>query len=130
MSEVNTSPWRRLAAQARTGQLYLNDEAAARQVLAACNQRLDDLDETAELAKRCQNVHGFGDFEMSDVLAAKFRRQATGTDDSIDAIIDKDIEVVRDMRDIMAISIARLNNQDYTNAASLTAIIDSVRTPS
>ncbi len=63
---------------------------------------------------------------MADVLAGKFRKQATDTDNSLDSIIAKDIEVVKDMRDIMAISIARLNGQDYTNSAAITAIIDSV----
>ncbi|MCP2288153.1 hypothetical protein ACFYT3_01940 [Nocardia amikacinitolerans] len=120
------SPWRRLAQQARSGELYLDDVEAARQVVAACNQRLDDLDQLLIVARRCENVSGFGDFDMSDVLASKFRMQATGSDDSIDTIIRKDMEVVKDMRDIMAISIARLTDQDYTNAASLTAIIDSV----
>uniref|UniRef100_UPI00082B8C25 hypothetical protein n=1 Tax=Nocardia lijiangensis TaxID=299618 RepID=UPI00082B8C25 len=105
---------------------YLDDEAAARNVIAACTQRLDDLNELRKLARRCENVSGFGNFDMADVLAGKFRKQASGTDNSIDSIIAKDVEVVKDMRDIMAISIARLTNQDYTNSAAITAIIDSV----
>ncbi|MGV9821444.1 hypothetical protein [Nocardia xishanensis] len=126
MSEQSASPWRSFAQQARAGELYLDDEKAARQVIAACKQRLDDLDNLLVLAKRCENVSGFGDFDMADVLAGKFYKQATTADNSIDAILRKDIEVVKDMRDIMAISIARLNGQDYTNSAAITAIIDSV----
>ncbi|WP_435593591.1 hypothetical protein [Nocardia sp. bgisy118] len=126
MSEQNVALWRSFAEQARAGELYLDDEAAARQVIAACKRRLDDLDQLRILATRCENVSGFGDFDMADVLAGKFRKQAIGTPNSIDVIITKDIEVVQDMRDIMAISIARLNNQDYTNSAAITAIIDSV----
>lgn len=125
MSE-NVSEWDRLADQARAGELYLNDEAAARQVLTATSKRLEDLEELLIFSRRAQNVSGFGDFEMADMLADKFRKQATGTDDSIDTIIRRDIEVVKHQRDIMAISIARLTGQDYTNAASITAIIDSV----
>ncbi|WP_157120109.1 hypothetical protein [Nocardia xishanensis] len=126
MAEETQSPWRRFAEQARAGELYLDDEAAARQVIGACKQRLDDLEALRQLAGRCENVSGFGDFDMADVLAGKFRKQATDTDNSLDSIIAKDIEVVKDMRDIMAISIARLNGQDYTNSAAITAIIDSV----
>ncbi|WP_431970779.1 hypothetical protein [Nocardia sp. bgisy134] len=126
MSEGDRSQWQRFSEQARAGELYLDDEAAALQALAACNRRIDDLQGLADLAKRCQNVSGFGDFDMADVLAGKFRKQAIGTDSSIDAIIAKDVEVVKDMRDIMAISIARLRGQDYTNSAAITAIIDSV----
>ncbi|MFI2478491.1 hypothetical protein [Nocardia xishanensis] len=126
MAEEPTSPWRRFAEQARAGELYLDDEAAARQVIAACNQRLDDLEALMHLSRNAQNVSGFGDFDMADMLAGKFRKQATGTENSIDTIIAKDVEVVKDMRDIMAISIARLRGQDYTNSAAITAIIDSV----
>ncbi|MBF6214527.1 hypothetical protein IU433_15375 [Nocardia puris] len=125
MSE-NLSEWTRLAEQARAGELYLNDEAAARQVLVATNKRLEDLEELLRYSEDARNVTGFGDFEMADILAEKFRKQATGTDDSIDTIIERDIEVVKHQRDIMAISIARLTGQDYTNAASITSIIDSV----
>ncbi|MEV0343063.1 hypothetical protein AB0H49_28980 [Nocardia sp. NPDC050713] len=129
MAEETQSPWRRLAEQARAGELYLDDEVAASQVIGACKQRLDDLEALRRLAGQCENVSGFGDFDMADVLAGKFRKQAIGTDSSIDAIIAKDVEVVRDMRDIMAISIARLRGQDYTNSAAITAIIDSVGEP-
>ncbi|RBO87421.1 hypothetical protein [Nocardia puris] len=126
MTDDSKSPWRKLAEEARAGELYLNDEGAARQVLAACNRRIEDLQNLAIYAQDAQNVSGFGDFEMADILADKFQKQATGTDDSIDKIIERDIEVVMDQRDIMAISIARLTGQDYTNAASITSIIDSV----
>lgn len=126
MSDDYQSEWRQFAEQARAGELFFNDEEAARQVLRACNQRIEDLRNILRLAMNTRNVSGFGDFEMADILADKFLKQATGTDDSLDTIINRDIEVVQDMREIMAISIARLTDQDYTNAASITAIIDSV----
>ncbi|TQM26220.1 hypothetical protein [Nocardia bhagyanarayanae] len=129
MSQDNLSQWQRFAEQARAGELYLDDEVAAHQVVAACNRRISELQDLARLAQNAQNVSGFGDFNMADVLAGKFLKQATGTENSIDSIIAKDIEVVKDMRDIMAISIARLRGQDYTNSAAITAIIDSVGEP-
>lgn len=129
MAEETASLWQRFSEQARAGELYLDDEAAALNVIAACTQRLNDLNELRKLARRCENVSGFGRFDMADMLAGKFRKQATGTDNSIDSIITKDVEVVTDMRDIMAMSIARLKNQDYTNSATITAIIDSVGDP-
>ncbi|MEU6563152.1 hypothetical protein [Nocardia nova] len=116
--------WRKLADQARSGDLYLNDEEAARECLKACNTRLDDLDNVRELVEQTKHVSGFGDFDMAKQLQQKFLEQATGTDNSIDAVVLDNIEVVKNMRDVMAISIARLTGQDYTNAQAVSSIID------
>lgn len=79
----------------------------------------------AVLAQQAENVSGVGDFDMARALEAKFRSQAIGTDHSLKEVIEHDIEVVKDMRDVMAISIARITGQDYTNSAAITAIIES-----
>ncbi|MEU2035112.1 hypothetical protein [Nocardia amamiensis] len=121
----NAANWQKLAAQARAGELYLDDEEAARACLSACAQRIEELEGMAVLAQQAENVSGFGDFDMARALEAKFRSQAIGADHSLKEVIEHDIEVVKDMCDVMAISIARITGQDYTNSAAITAIIES-----
>ncbi|MEU6563162.1 hypothetical protein [Nocardia nova] len=116
--------WKKFANDARSGNLYLNDEEAARECLRACNQRIEDLQETSNLVQRVESVSGFGDFDMARQLEDKFRTQAAGTPNSIAEVLKDNIEVVKQMRDVMAISIARLTNQDYTNAQAVSTIID------
>ncbi|AHH15905.1 hypothetical protein NONO_c10980 [Nocardia nova SH22a] len=116
--------WRKFASDARSGGLYLNDEAAAHECLKACNQRIEDLQEMGELVQQIQTVSGFGDFDMARQLEDKFRTQAAGTPNSMAEVIKDNIEIVKNMREVMAISIARLTNQDYTNAQAVNSIID------
>ncbi|WP_454197022.1 hypothetical protein [Nocardia sp. Marseille-Q1738] len=118
--------WQKLAAQARAGELYLHDEEAARACLSACTKRIEDLEEMIALVWRVETVSGFGDFDMARALEAKFRSQASDADHSLKEVLEQDIEVVKNMRDVMAISIARLRGQDYTNSAAITAIIESM----
>ncbi len=60
---------------------------------------------------------------MAKQLQQKFLEQATGTDNSIDAVIADNVEVVKNMREVRAISIARLTGQDYTDAQAVNSII-------
>ncbi|MEV6339227.1 hypothetical protein AB0M12_31500 [Nocardia vinacea] len=116
MSETELAQWTRFAAQARSGELYLDSEEAARQCMAACDQRLEDLNDMLNLSVNAQNVSGFGDFHMADDLVKMFKGQASGENNSIDAIIREHIEVIKDMGEIMALSIKRITGQDVTNS--------------
>ncbi|MFI7670980.1 hypothetical protein [Nocardia sp. NPDC049526] len=116
MSDAELAQWTRFAAQARSGELYLDSEEAAKQCLAACDKRLEDLNDMLNLSVNAQNVSGFGDFRMADDLVKMFKGQATGENNSIDAIIREHIEVVKDMGQIMALSIKRITGQDVTNS--------------
>lgn len=116
MSQSDVAQWARFAEQAKSGELYLDSEEAARQCLVACDQRLNDLQDMLIQAQAAQRVSGFGDFHMADDLVKMFKGQATGEANSIDAIIREHIEVVKDMGEIMALSIKRLTGQDVTNS--------------
>lgn len=118
MTETGAARWTTFADQARSGELYLDSEEAARLCLAACDQRLTDLRDMLSTAQRAQNVSGFGDFAMADALTGMFETQATGTDNSIDKIIRDHIEVVRNMGEIMRISITRITGRDVTNTVN------------
>ncbi|WP_063006745.1 hypothetical protein [Nocardia kruczakiae] len=118
MSEDLTT-WQSHAAQAKAGELYLADEAVARECLKACNDRIDELNHMLRLVDATKNVAGFGDFEMAEQLRQKFLTQATGTDNSIDAVITDHIETVKNMREVMRLSISRISGQDVDNAGNI-----------
>ncbi|WP_227979893.1 hypothetical protein [Nocardia spumae] len=121
--------WQKHANDARSGQLYLSDEQVARECLAACNQRIEDLQEVTRLVQVVQTVSGFGDFDMAHALEGKFKLQAIGDDNSISQVIQDHVDTVKAMREVMAISLARLSGQDYTNATTLNGIIDQNPAP-
>ncbi|GEM33407.1 hypothetical protein NN3_44140 [Nocardia neocaledoniensis NBRC 108232] len=108
-----------LLAQTKAGEVYLNDEAAAYHMFKACDTRLADLRELLGITRRVQNVSGFGDFQMGKDLEKKFLTQATGTDNSIDAVVLKDIEAVQNLREIFSLSFKRITGQDIETANAL-----------
>ncbi|WP_330253974.1 hypothetical protein OG874_05135 [Nocardia sp. NBC_00565] len=126
MSEVETALWQRFAEQAKAGELYLDSEEAARQCLAACDQRVTDLEGILRYAQQAQFVSGFGDFHMADDLQKMFKGQASGEPNSIDAIIREHMEVVKDMGQIMALSIKRISGQDVTNSVHFNTNTESM----
>ncbi|WP_433521765.1 MULTISPECIES: hypothetical protein [Nocardia] len=126
MSQSDVAQWTRFADQARSGELYLDSEEAARQCLTACDQRLSDLQDMLIQAQAAQRVSGFGDFNMANDLVKMFKGQATGEDNSIDKIILDHIEVVKDMGQIMALSIKRITGQDVTNSVNFNTNTESL----
>ncbi|MEV6324448.1 hypothetical protein AB0M45_25150 [Nocardia sp. NPDC051787] len=124
MSEDNASVWSRLASQARAGELYLDDENAAYHCAKACDQHIADLEEILIDARRTQRVSGFGDFKMAHDLEKKFLKQATGEANSIDQVILEQIETVKNMREVMAISFKRITGQDIENATQIANTTD------
>ncbi|PPJ19771.1 hypothetical protein [Nocardia nova] len=129
MASSDLSAWQQRVAEARSGDLYLDHEQVARECLAACNKRIEDLQDLHIYVLRAQSVSGFGDFDMGHMLEGQFKLQATGDDNSIDKIVEDHIETVKNMREVMAISLARLTGQDYTNSTTLNGIIDQNPAP-
>ncbi|UAK35040.1 hypothetical protein K8O92_15170 [Nocardia asteroides] len=127
MSEDIASVWSRLAGQAKTGELYLDDQNAAFLCAKACDSRIAELESLRSLAGNTQNVSGFGDFEMAADLVKKFLKQAVGDPNSIDQIILEHIETVKNMREVMAISFKRITGTDIENAAPIANATEQVR---
>ncbi|WP_067810651.1 hypothetical protein [Nocardia beijingensis] len=127
MSEDDAALWSRLAGQARSGELYLDDENAAYACAKACDQRISELQEFIRLARATQNVSGFGDFNMAEGLTKKFLKQAIGEPHSIDRVIQEHIETVKNMREVMAISFKRITGQDIENATQFANTTEQVR---
>ncbi|UGT58288.1 hypothetical protein [Nocardia asteroides] len=113
------TPYSQLLAQARGGEVYLNDEAAAYHMFKACDQRLIDLQGMVDFSRRTQNVTGFGDFDMARALEAKFRAQAIGDPNSLYEVLMKDIEAVKQLREVFSLSFTRITGQDIEAANAL-----------
>ena len=120
MSETNTDLWKQLAEQARAGELYVEDEQVALSFGKACDQYILELEQMAFDAQQTLYVAGFGDFPMADLLVDQYLAQATGTENSIDAVLGEHIEVVKNMREVMKASFVRLTGQEWENTAALT----------
>ncbi|CRY81549.1 hypothetical protein SAMN05421776_1351 [Nocardia farcinica] len=121
MSEHTISQWQQFRDQASAGELSLDDAAAAQACRDACDEFAQAYADLLVAAQRAQRVSGFGDFKIADELADLFHKQATGEPDSIDQVILDTIAVVKDMREIMQLSIDRLTEQDSLNAGQVSS---------
>ncbi|MGW0357543.1 hypothetical protein ACWDXV_25375 [Nocardia nova] len=121
MSTENSSQWQTFADQARSGELYLDNEAVARECLAACDKRLQELSDLSSLVGLTQSVSGFGDFDMGHALEGGYLKQATGEPNSIDQVIKDHMETVKNMREVMAQSVKHLTGQDVAAAGQIAA---------
>ncbi|MFC9874929.1 hypothetical protein [Nocardia salmonicida] len=123
---TGTSPYTQLLGQVRSGEVYLNSEDAAYHMYKACDQRIADLDLLRGATRRAQAVSGFGDFQIGKDLEKKFLLQATGDENSIDNVILKDIEAVKELREVFAISFKRIAGKDIENANALDYVTGQV----
>ncbi|TCK00479.1 hypothetical protein [Nocardia alba] len=123
---ADTTAYSTLLSQARAGEVYLNDEAAAYHMFKACDQRLVDLDKILITSQRAQNVSGFGDFDIARQLEGKFRAQAGNDPNSIYEVILKDIEAVKQLREVFSISFKRIAGKDIENANALDYVTGQV----
>lgn len=123
---TENTPYSQLVSQARAGEVYLNDESAAFHMYKACDTRLADLQKLIGVTQRVQNVTGFGDFDIAKQLEAKFRAQAVGEPNSIYEVILKDIEAVKQLREVFSISFKRIAGKDIENANALDYVTGQV----
>ncbi|MBF6312134.1 Uncharacterised protein [Nocardia farcinica] len=129
MSEHTISQWQQFRDQARAGELFLDDAAAAQACLDACDEFAQAYADLLVAAQRAQRVSGFGGFNIADELADLFHKQATGEPGSIDQVILDTIAVVKDMREIMQLSIDRLTEQDAVNSNQITSTAADLGAP-
>ncbi|MEU2255764.1 hypothetical protein ABZ540_21590 [Nocardia xishanensis] len=126
MSDSDVKQWQKFADQARASELYLDSEPTAQQCLAACDQLLQEYSELLVFSRNAQKVAGFGDFNIADELRQLFMQQATGDTNSIDAVILETINVVKDMREVMLISLNRITGQDAEQGAQISSVADDL----
>lgn len=123
---ADSTPYSQLLSQVKAGEVYLNDEAAAFHMFKACDARLSDLQDLVNVARRVQNVTGFGDFDMARVLEKKFRSQAVGEPNSIYEVLMSDIDAVKQLREVFSISFKHIAGKDIENANALDYVTEQV----
>lgn len=89
--------WQDLNAQADAGAITIPSDVAAK-CDAACVTYLAHLDKMKVDARAMDVVTPWGDLKSAQDLQARFGRLATGTDRSLDIILQQHIEVIESMR--------------------------------
>ncbi|MBF6325590.1 hypothetical protein IU438_15550 [Nocardia cyriacigeorgica] len=116
---VDPGVWRGLLDQANSGDLTLDPEVGAA-LNTACENYLLKLDDIYTKTFDVREVQGFGGFDSSADLQSKFRDKATGTTQSIDAVIQEHIETVKLIQQVVAKSIANLTETDQNTGQQVT----------
>ncbi|MBF6087442.1 hypothetical protein [Nocardia cyriacigeorgica] len=116
---VDPNQWRQLLDQANAGELTLDRDVGAGLDLV-CQNYLDKLDLIYEKIQRVTDVEGFGSFPSGDALREKFSLKATGTNQSLDAVLMEHIETVKVIQQVVAKSIANLNETDQGTGQRVT----------
>ncbi|MBF6413530.1 hypothetical protein [Nocardia cyriacigeorgica] len=111
--------WRQLLDQANSGELTLDRDVGAG-LDQVCNDYLDKLDSILRTAGRVARVEGFGTFPSGDALTDKFSLKGSGDPQSIDAVILEHIETVKLIQQVVAKSIANLNETDQGTGQRVT----------
>ncbi|TLF58398.1 hypothetical protein [Nocardia cyriacigeorgica] len=111
--------WRDLLAQAEAGELTLDPEVG-RGLNGVCENYLAKLDAIFEQVGHLDYVEGFGGFESSAALQSKFKDKATGTTQSMDAVVLEHIETVKLIQQVVAKSIANLTETDQGTGQRVT----------
>jgi hypothetical protein len=112
---VDPAEWRTVLGLASAGEITL-DPDVGQAVQAACDKYLDELGTVLRMADTVKLISGFGGFESGQALQTKFQQKATGTDQSIDAVIMQHIEVVKLAKQVVAQAIANIVEADQSNA--------------
>ncbi|NEW53853.1 hypothetical protein GV792_27915 [Nocardia cyriacigeorgica] len=108
---VDPNQWRQLLDQANSGELTLDKNVGAGLDLV-CRNYLDKLDLIYNKIQQVTDIEGFGTFPSGDALREKFAFKATGTDQSLDAVLTEHIETVKLIQQVVAKSIANLTETD------------------
>ncbi|WP_369023171.1 hypothetical protein [Nocardia cyriacigeorgica] len=116
---VDPGVWRGLLDQANSGDLTLDPEVGAA-LNTACENYLLKLDDIYTKTFDVREVQGFGGFDSSTDLQSKFRDKATGTTQSIDAVIQEHIETVKLIQQVVTKSIANLTETDQNTGQQVT----------
>lgn len=113
--------WRDLNAQADAGTITIPADVAA-QCDAACVTYLAHLDKMIVDAKKLGVVTPWGDLKSAQDLRDKFLRLATGTDRSLDVILQQHIDVIESMRMLFRRYFDETTATDDRTSANITAL--------
>jgi hypothetical protein len=113
--------WQDLNAQAEAGTVTIPADVAAK-CDAACATYLAHLDKMKVDALAMDVVTPWGDMKSAQDLQARFGRLATGTDRSLDIILQQHIEVIESMRMLFRRYFDETADTDDLTSANITAL--------
>jgi hypothetical protein len=113
--------WQGLNAQAEAGMITIPADVAAK-CDAACVTYLEHLDKMKIDAKKLAVVASWGDLPSAQALRDKFLAKATGTDRSLDVILQQHIEVIESMRMLFRRYFDETEATDTQTSANITAL--------
>jgi hypothetical protein len=116
---VDPAEWRKVLDQANAGEVSLHPDVG-KGLDVACDDYLDRLDTILKLVDTAKLVTGFGPFPSSKALEEKFALKATGTDQSIDTVLQQHIETVKLAKEAVAKAISNFTELDQTRADQFT----------
>ncbi|OZD06996.1 hypothetical protein CH275_07270 [Rhodococcus sp. 06-235-1A] len=113
--------WQGLNAQAEAGMITIPADVAAK-CDAACVTYLEHLDKMKIDAKKLAVVASWGDLPSAQALRDKFLAKATGTDRSLDVILQQHIDVIESMRMLFRRYFHETEAADTQTSANITAL--------
>ncbi|MGK8487639.1 hypothetical protein [Nocardia asiatica] len=118
---VDPDEWRRLLDSANAGELTLHPEIG-KGLDKVCDDYLDKLDGILESSTYVRRVSGFGPLPSGQALEEKFKLKATGTAQSLDAVLMQHIDAVKIAKEVVAKAIANFVELDRTRADQFTGL--------
>ncbi|WP_328407030.1 hypothetical protein [Nocardia sp. NBC_00403] len=118
---VDPAEWRTVLDLANAGEISLDPEVG-KGLDKICDDYLDRLGNILEIVGTVQHVTGFGPFPSSLALEEKFKLKATGTDQSIDTVLQQHIDTVKMAKEVVAKAISNFVEIDQTRADQLTGV--------
>ncbi|MBF6207021.1 hypothetical protein [Nocardia sputi] len=118
---VNPAEWRGLLNSANAGELTLHPEIG-KGLDKVCDDYLHKLDGILESAAYVRRVSGFGTLPSGQALEEKFSLKATGTAQSLDALLMQHIDAVKIAKEVVAKAIANFVELDQSRADQFTGL--------
>ncbi|MCJ0894240.1 hypothetical protein [Rhodococcus sp. ARC_M5] len=113
--------WQDLNAQADAGTITI-PAGVAKQCDAACATYIEHLEQMKRDALALKTTKSWGDLKSAQDLQAKFLAKATGTDRSLDVILQQHIDVIESMRMLFRRYFDETMAADDQTAANITAL--------
>jgi hypothetical protein len=113
--------WQNLNAQADAGTITIPPDVAS-QCDAACAAYLAHLSDMKRKATQLGEFQEWGDLKSAQDLGDRFLRLATGTDRSLDIILQQHIDVIESMRMLFRRYFQETSDTDDRTSANITAL--------
>ncbi|MFI9509421.1 hypothetical protein [Nocardia sp. NPDC052566] len=117
---VDPAEWRGLLDRANAGELSLSLDVG-KGLDQVCDSYIARLQSILDGMDLITEITGFGTFPSSSALQSKFRLKATGTDQSLDTVIQQHIDTVKLAKQVVAKAIANFSETGQQTAEQITS---------